>query len=737
MQLCLPDLPQTWRSACEAYRSMAKTQAVTILFCDLVASTERRARLGDDAFDEFSAGLFVVLRDSIERAGGREVSNAGDGMMIVFPDSVADAVSCALELHESVAALDRDDPPRLRVGISCGEVAQQGDNYSGMPIVEAARLESAATPGQTLANSVVRTLVGNRRAFQFRDVGNLTLKGIPEPLPTVEIVTSSAEAAVAITNEPRPAARHPRRWGTPRHKAFVGTAVALALVASGIAVATTRGRGSNKRATTPDGVSTPTTLRRDYPIAYVRIKCPAADASRVPGLECNRLTVPEDRSKPHGRVVKLDVYRAPARGNASARSHASADPTLDFGADDLASSPARDHGDEFQLAQRGWGGSPGSVPALTCPKLAPIAADALTKPSGDLTIRARESAALRACHGAYADQGIDLSKYDLLTAGDDMVDLIRALHLRHVNLVSGYVATISALEVDRQLPDVVRTMTLQEPVPGGRSRYSDPTRLLSDAFKSYVALCRADPTCRAAYPDLGASLLHDWNVYRLHPRIVLGDAGDGHPRQVLIDGPRVSQAIFAGLADRGDYDLLAAGIAATDRSGAVDQLTAGRILVYNDARLDPTFDWGAELSEACSYDQYTTDPGHELSSKIAPDLSGVDDGFLGWACKAWPVKKVADVAFDDPTTSVPTFLVSGNLAPNSDQLWPDTFQQSLPHATVAVFPSLNAVVLSFNLPRCLAELRRRFLDAPDASLDPRSCVSDSPAIHFATSGLNG
>ena len=63
-------------------------------------------------------------------------------------------------------------------------MAQDGDNFSGMPIVEAARLQSAAVPGQTLASHVVRALVGTRRALRFRDVGALSLKGIPQPLAT-------------------------------------------------------------------------------------------------------------------------------------------------------------------------------------------------------------------------------------------------------------------------------------------------------------------------------------------------------------------------------------------------------------------------------------------------------------------------------------------------------------------------------------------------------------------------
>ena len=160
---------------------MGKTQTVTIMFCDLVASTERRARLGDDAFDEFSERFIATLRDQIDRSGGRELTNLGDGLMAVWTESTADAVACATAMHRTVAGLDSADPPRLRVGISSGEVAQVGDEYSGMPIVEAARLEAAASPGRTLANAVVRALVGTRRDLRFRDVGALSLKGIPGP----------------------------------------------------------------------------------------------------------------------------------------------------------------------------------------------------------------------------------------------------------------------------------------------------------------------------------------------------------------------------------------------------------------------------------------------------------------------------------------------------------------------------------------------------------------------------
>jgi class 3 adenylate cyclase len=690
---------------------MAGTQVVTILFCDLVSSTERRARLGDDAYDEVNRQLFVVLRNAIGEHGGRETSNAGDGMMVVFPRSAADAVSCATQMQRESAELDADDPLRLRIGISTGEVAEDGENYSGMPIVEAARLQSAAAPGQTLANSVVRTLVGNRRALRFRDVGSLTLKGIPAPLAAVEVVDEEV-ADIPATQSPR--AKDSGPW-------WIAAALVGAVASAGIIVAIAHGGSHHAHATTPVPVA-------NYSVAYATKTCPAAVTQHTPGITCATLTVPEDRTKPSGRLVKLDVFRAPARGRATD------DPVLDFGADDPATSPARDNRELIQLAQRGWSPSPApaSDPALTCPEYSSIARDALTKPSNDPAEQQRDDDALRACYHRLTASGIDLNQYNYLAVGDDMADLIRQLHLAHVNLESGYVDTISALRVAQLLPGVVRSITLQDPVPGGKSANSDPTRILATAFNSYVALCRADASCNASFPDLHRDLRRDYDDYRAHPRLAHGDTGD-KKHDVYLDGPRVAWAVFGGLEDTGDYGLLAAGINATNRMGPIDALTAGRVLVAYDSYFHPTFAWGAYLSGLCSYEQYTLDPGRTLSSQAVPELSGVDDGSITRQCNLWTVRNLEDTESNVPSTPVPTLIVSGDLSPDADQTWPEQFQQSMPNATVVHFPTLNENLLNADVPTCLGDLRRQFLTDPHAPLDAEGCARQSPPIHFVAS----
>ncbi len=661
-----------------------------------------------------------MLRRTIAGHGGREVSNAGDGLMVVFTESVVAAISCAMEMHAGMAALAPDDPAQLYVGISMGEVAQDGDNYSGMPIVEAARLESAAKPGQTLANAVVRAVVGTRRSIRFRDMGNLQLKGIPEPLPTVEIITddvidNTGDAVVAPETAPR------RRRGP---LVAIAAVVVIALIAGAVALVT---RGSGSHASTTSAPTQP--AAQNYPVHLTKATCPADSIRSIPGLTCETLTVPEDRSKPDGRVVKLGVFHAPARTQPAA-----ADAVVDFGADDLATSPARDKRDEYQLGNRGFGDGPGSTPSLTCPEYTKVAGDALVKPSGDSGQRTLEAAALRSCHDRWS-RSVDLNQYNSLNEGDDMADLIRALHLSHVNLVSGYVATISALEVTRQLPGVVRSITLQDAIPGEQSQFSDPTGTLSKAFNSYVTLCKQDSTCNSSYPNLDADLKRDYQVYSASPRIVHGDDGNEHAHDVLLDGPRVGQAVAGSLSDPGSIGLLAAGIAAKDRSGEIDTLTAGRVIAFNQSDLDPTYSWAAEMSYTCSYELYTFTPGRTLSDQAVPELAGVDDtDYLASACKSWPVEKLAEIAFDDPHTDVPTFLVSGNLAPSADQAWPAQVQGTLATATVAVFPTLNAAVLSNNQPRCLGDLRRQFLANPESALDTGACTRQSPAIQFVANG---
>ena len=216
-----------------------RTATVTVLFCDLVGSTARQMRVGDDATDDFRRRFFTTLTDAVDRSRGEEVKNTGDGLMVVFRHSALDAVACAVSMHESVGDLDADEPIQLYVGISAGEAAEDDGDWFGTPVNEAARLCAAAKPGQTLTNEVVRSLVGSRGTFEFRAVGSLRSRdaspgchgGGRPARPRARSSTSRTLPAMATSTradsrsrDRRVVRRDRRRGGTSRVRRILGCA---------------------------------------------------------------------------------------------------------------------------------------------------------------------------------------------------------------------------------------------------------------------------------------------------------------------------------------------------------------------------------------------------------------------------------------------------------------------------------------------------------------------------------
>ncbi len=167
---------------------MTTNENITVLFTDLVGSTELASSLTPEAGDEVRRDHFAALRRAIAASGGTEVKNLGDGLMVVFPIASA-ALSCAVAMQQAV---ERDNagaqrPLGLRIGLSGGEVARDADDYFGDPVIEAARLCTKAEGGQILAADAVRVIAGRRTPHSFSSLGELELKGLPEPIKTLEV----------------------------------------------------------------------------------------------------------------------------------------------------------------------------------------------------------------------------------------------------------------------------------------------------------------------------------------------------------------------------------------------------------------------------------------------------------------------------------------------------------------------------------------------------------------------
>jgi len=146
---------------------------VTVMFTDIVSSTERAAAIGDRRWRELLDGYLGVARRQLERFRGREIDTAGDGLFAVF-DGPARAIRCACAIRDAVRQLGLE----VRAGLHTGECEVAGSKVSGIAVHTGARIAAAARPQEVLASATVRDLVAGS-GIEFADRGSHTLKGLP------------------------------------------------------------------------------------------------------------------------------------------------------------------------------------------------------------------------------------------------------------------------------------------------------------------------------------------------------------------------------------------------------------------------------------------------------------------------------------------------------------------------------------------------------------------------------
>jgi pimeloyl-ACP methyl ester carboxylesterase len=145
----------------------------TVLFTDIVRSTEQAARLGDGRWRELLVAHDSAMRAALERFRGREIKQTGDGFLATF-DGPARAVKCA---RAAIADMDRLGLA-LRAGVHTGECELIGDDVAGIAVHIGARIAVLAKAGEVVASSTVKDLVVGS-GIDFEDRGSHALKGVP------------------------------------------------------------------------------------------------------------------------------------------------------------------------------------------------------------------------------------------------------------------------------------------------------------------------------------------------------------------------------------------------------------------------------------------------------------------------------------------------------------------------------------------------------------------------------
>jgi class 3 adenylate cyclase len=145
----------------------------TVLFTDIVGSTEKAAALGDSQWHKLLDDHHVTIRRNLARFRGHEIKSTGDGILATF-DGPARGVRCACAIAEEIHPLGID----VRAGLHTGECEIMGEDVGGIAVHIGARVASLAGAGEVLVSRTVKDLVAGS-GLRFADRGSQTLKGVP------------------------------------------------------------------------------------------------------------------------------------------------------------------------------------------------------------------------------------------------------------------------------------------------------------------------------------------------------------------------------------------------------------------------------------------------------------------------------------------------------------------------------------------------------------------------------
>ncbi len=169
-----------WAEAIRGFVGIERTHPAfetvlsTVLFTDVVGSTERQAASGDRGWRDFLQRHHAIVRDALKRWHGEENDTAGDGFYATF-DGPARAVRCALDIAERVRNLGIE----IRAGVHTGECELIDGKRTGLAVTIGSRVAARAGPSEVLVSQTVRDLVAGS-GLAFEDAGDHELKGVPD-----------------------------------------------------------------------------------------------------------------------------------------------------------------------------------------------------------------------------------------------------------------------------------------------------------------------------------------------------------------------------------------------------------------------------------------------------------------------------------------------------------------------------------------------------------------------------
>jgi class 3 adenylate cyclase/dienelactone hydrolase len=220
----------------------------TILFTDIVSSTEHAAKLGDERWRAVIERHDEITLTELERYGGRAVKTLGDGFLAAF-DGPAKAIRCARAICEAVGPLGLE----LRAGVHTGECERRGDDLAGIAVNVGARIGALANASEVLVSSTVRELVLGS-GIEFAERGTHVLKGVPSEWRLCAVAgdgRADARPVSEVDAETAALTPGPQETMRPRDRALYALADRTPGLARGLARASLRLTRSRRRSHAP------------------------------------------------------------------------------------------------------------------------------------------------------------------------------------------------------------------------------------------------------------------------------------------------------------------------------------------------------------------------------------------------------------------------------------------------------------------------------------------------------
>jgi pimeloyl-ACP methyl ester carboxylesterase len=462
---------------------------------------------------------------------------------------------------------------------------------------------------------------------------------------------------------------------------------------------------------------------------YRESPCPFDTSTLFIEVTCGLLTVPENRPDRNTNMITLAVMTAH-----SPNPPPPPDPIVflaggpgESAISNMVPILSSDAG-LWLVAERDWvimdqRGTGYSVPRLDCNifGIARIASEDALGEASDV------------CYQRYAGAGIDLSAYTTDENAADFADLRAALGYDEWNLFGVSYGTTLALTMMQQQPEGIRSVVLDSVLPPPRSFFVSDVESKIGALQRLFDTCAADEACRSAYPDLAPRFEAAVEMLNEAP-LQVGDlplTGDFlvfaltntsvFQRDVISALPSLIDSALSG--DVQGLAQLLGGVAEGSDSG--DSYESD-LVAAND---------GMGLAMNCSRDARFPDVEAQLVSieEASPSANALAGLYLRYlaACRVWadldtPITPPAPTESD-----IPTLMLVGEWDPSTPPALAEEAAETLPNATVIIFPGQGHSVLLDAESSCPSQLLNAFIDAPDATLDSPCVEDDYTPITFA------